>query len=92
GSEPWHFQFGTEYQPPVVPGWHGAPVAAVNTLLRQEFDYEGSLGLLAGWQWKGLASNDLLRLGFTVYTGRSRQFSFFDRYEKLFGVGIWYDF
>ena len=22
----------------------------------------------------------------------NRQFSFFDRYEKLFGVGIWYDF
>lgn len=92
GSEPWHFQLGAEYEPPVAPGWRGAPVAAVNTLLRQEFDYEGSLGVVAGWQWRGLASDDLLRLGLTLYTGRSRQFSFYDRYEKLFGAGIWYDF
>ncbi len=92
GSKPWHFQFGAQYEPTVVPGWQGAPVAAVNTLLRQEFGYEGNLGVVAGWQWRGLASDDLLRLGLTFYTGRSRQFSFYDRYETLLGAGIWYDF
>jgi hypothetical protein len=92
GAERWHFQFGAEYQPFVPPGFEGAPVVAVNTLLREEFNYEGSLGVIAGWQWRGLTSNDRLRLGLTTYIGRSREFSFFDRYEKLFGVGIWYDF
>jgi hypothetical protein len=92
GAERWHFQFGAEYQPCAPPGFRGAPVVAVNTLLRQEFDYEGSFGAVAGWQWRGLTSNDVLRVGLTTYVGRSRQFSFFDRYEKLFGIGIWYDF
>jgi hypothetical protein len=92
GAGVWHFQFGAEYQPYVPPGFHGAPVVAVNTLLREEFDYQGSLGAVAGWQWRGATSNDLLRLGVTTYIGRSRQFSFYDRYERLFGAGIWYDF
>jgi hypothetical protein len=92
GAERWHFQLGAEYQPYIPPGFRGAPVVAVNTLLREEFDYEGSLGVVAGWQWRGITSSDVLRVGLTTYIGRSRQFSFFDRYEKLFGVGIWYDF
>lgn len=92
GAQPLHFQFGAEYEPVVPRGFRGAPVAAINTMLREEFDFEGSLGIVAGWQWRGMTSDDLLRLGFTLYTGRSRQFSFFDKYEKLFGVGLWYDF
>lgn len=92
GSEPWHFQFGAEYQPEPVPGWRGAPVAAINTLLREEFGYEGNLGLIAGWQWRGLQRDDALRLALTYYTGRSRQFSFYDLYETLAGVGLYYDF
>ena len=92
GAERWHFQFGAEYQPPVPAGFHGAPVAAVNTLLREEFGYEGSLGIVAGWQWRGVSTDDLLRLGLSFYTGKSRQFSFYDRNEKLVGVGLWYDF
>lgn len=92
GSEPWHFQLGAQYQPPVVPGRRGAPVAAVNTLLRQEFGYEGNFCVVAGWQWQGARTQDLLRLALTCYTGRSRQFSYFDQYETLFGAGLYYDF
>lgn len=92
GSQPLHLQFGAEYEPFVPAGFRGAPVVAINTLLREEFDFEGSLGVVAGWQWRGVRSQDLLRLGLTLYTGPSRQFSFYDKYEKLFGVGLWYDF
>lgn len=92
GAGKWHFQFGAEYQPLIPRGFRGAPVAAINTQLREEFDFEGSLGLLLGWQWQGMSTDDLLRIGLSVYTGRSRQFSFFDQYEKLVGVGLWYDF
>lgn len=92
GSEPWHFQFGAEFEPEPVPGRRGAPVAAVNTLLREEFGYEGNLGVVAGWQWRGEQRDDLLRLALTLYTGRSRQFSFFDRHETLTGAGLYYDF
>ena len=92
GAGPWHFQFGAEYQPFVPPGWHGAPVVAVNTLLRQEFDYQGTLGVVAGWQWRGLTTTQLLRLGLSFYTGKSRQFEYYDLYETLTGVGLWYDF
>src|SRR5690606_13784032 len=80
GAGKWHFQFGAEYQPLIPRGFQGAPVAAINTQLRQEFDFEGSLGLLLGWQWQGMSTDDSLRIGLTVYPGRSRQFSFFDQY------------
>jgi hypothetical protein len=92
GAGRWHFQFGSEYQPYVPPGWHGAPVVAVNTLLRQEFDFRGNFTAVAGWQWRGEQIDNLLRLGLIYYTGKSRQFSFYDKNETLTGAGIWYDF
>lgn len=92
GAGRWHFQFGAEYEPYVPHGYRGAPVAAINTEMRQEFDFEGSLGLIVGWQWRGYENDNLLRLGLSVYSGHSRQYSYFDKYESLVGVGLWYDF
>lgn len=92
GAGGWHFQFGAEYEPYVPAGFRGAPVAAINTELREEFDYEGSLGLVLGWQWRGMDNDNLLRLGLSVYSGHSRQYSFYEQYENLVGAGLWYDF
>ena len=92
GAKPIEFQFGAEYAPLPPPGRVGAPVVAVNTHVREDFDYQGSFGTVAGWQWRGTNSPHVLRLAFTFYTGHSRQFAFFQRYETLSGVGLFYDF
>ena len=95
GADPWHFVFGVDYSPsPVVEwlGWHGTPFAAVNGELREEADFGGGVNTIAGWQFRGPASDRLFRVGVQYYNGKSLQFSFFDEHEELFGAAIWYDY
>jgi len=95
GAEPWHFQFGVDYSPHPVAnwlGWHGMPFLALNGELREEVDFGGGFNAMAGWQLTGPESRRTLRFGMQYYNGKSLQFSFFDRHEELFGVGIWYDY
>jgi hypothetical protein len=92
GAEPLELQFGSQYSPAMPTGFHGAPFAAINGHLRQEFNYGGSVNIEAGWAWRGAENGALLRAGFQHYNGPSMQWSFFRRYECLTGLGIWYDF
>ena len=94
GSEPWHVQFGFDYQPARVnPDLHApSPFLAVNTLLREEVDWGGGVNVVTGVQWRGPRSDRLFRLGLQYYNGKSWQFSFFDQHEELLGLSIWYDF
>ncbi|MFQ5732778.1 MAG: DUF1207 domain-containing protein [Planctomycetaceae bacterium] len=92
GAEPWEFQFGVEYSPVIRSGLRGSPFFAVNGHLREEFDFGGSVNILAGWQWRSSASDARLRIGGQYFNGKSMQYSFFNRNEELAGVGIWYDF
>lgn len=92
GAEPAEFQFGIQYSPYVVTGLRGAPFAAVNGHLRQEFNFGGSVNVMAGWQWRGKYTNRQFRVGAQYYSGPSIQWSFLDRYESLAGVGMWFDY
>jgi hypothetical protein len=92
GAEPLEFQFGLQYLP-LRDVWRGgAPFAAVNAHLREEVDFGGGVNVLAGWRWRGEDSGHLLRVGLQYYNGKSIQYSFFDRDEQLFGLGIWFDY
>lgn len=95
GAKPLELQFGSQYVPSasdfrVKVG--GAPFAAVNGHLRQDFDFSGSLNLVTGWSWQGEESKSRFRIGLQYYRGQSLQYSFFDRKENLIGGGLWFDF
>lgn len=92
GAEPGEIQLGVEYSA-LRPVWlKGAPFAAINGHLREEFDFSGSVNVLAGWQWIGPRSGHSFRFGVQHYNGPSMQYSFFDQYESLTGLGIWFDY
>ncbi|WP_437203764.1 DUF1207 domain-containing protein [Planctomicrobium sp. SH664] len=92
GAEPVELQFGVQYFPFAATGWRGAPFAAANGHLRQEFGMSGSINVEAGWAWRSEQSGHLLRFGLQHYSGPSLQWSFFDQHENLTGIGLWYDF
>jgi hypothetical protein len=92
GAEPLAFQFGADFSPAYPTGLRGAPFAAVNAYLREDFDFGGNFVAQAGWQWRGGCTNKLLRIGLHYYTGVSSQWEFFDRYEEQIGAGVWYDY
>ena len=92
GAKPLEFQFGAEYTPLPTTQFTGAPFAAVNTHLREDFDFNGGVNVVAGWGWQGEHSKRRLRLGLNYYNGPSLQYEFFDRWENLVGGGIWLDY
>lgn len=92
GAKPLEFQFGGEYAPLPATQFTGAPFAAVNTHLREDFDFNGGVNVVAGWGWQGVHSKRRLRLGLNYYNGPSLQYEFFDRWENLVGGGIWLDY
>jgi len=92
GAEPWEVQFGVQYNPTERMGWTGRPFAAINAHLRQEFDFGGSLNIVAGWQWRSTETRRALRWGVQYFNGKALQYSFFDQHEQWTGTGIWLDF
>ncbi len=92
GAEPLELQFGAQYSPLAPRGPQGAPFAAINGHLRQEFNMGGSVNMMAGWQWRGAAGEQLFRMGVQHYNGPSMQWELFNQYESMTGMGIWYDF
>lgn len=92
GAEPLELQFGFEYTPIEVGNRTNAPVLAVNGHSRQEFDFGGSVNVIAGWEWRGRHNNRRLRIGGQYYNGKEIQWSFYDESVAFTGIGIWYDF
>jgi hypothetical protein len=92
GAKPLEFQFGGEFTPLPATQFTGAPFAAVNTHLREDFNFNGGVNVVAGWGWQGEHSKRRLRLGLNYYNGPSLQYEFFDRWENLVGGGIWLDY
>ncbi len=92
GAKPLELQFGAEYVPVAKSSFRGAPFAAVNGHLRQDFNFDGSINVVAGWGWQGLQSRQRFRIGGQFFNGPSMQYSFFDQRETLVGGGIWFDF
>ncbi|MFQ5731861.1 MAG: DUF1207 domain-containing protein [Planctomycetaceae bacterium] len=88
----WWFQFGFDYAPALPTGTFGAPFVAMNALLREEVDFDGTFTATAGWAWRGDRHGRLLRVGLQYTNGKTTQFEFLRRSEQLLGLGIWYDF
>lgn len=94
-AEPWEFQFGYEYNPQIPLfdcGRCGTPFFAMNRQSFEEYDFEGNVNVMAGWQWRSGTSGRQLRLGLQYFYGKSSQYAFFNRDERLIGLGLWFDF
>jgi len=91
GAEPLELQFGTQYLP-WGDGCRGAPFAAFNVHLREDFDFETSINVVAGWQWRGPQTDHRFRAGVQYYDGPSMQWSFTNLHETLIGGGLWCDY
>ncbi|MBM4091597.1 MAG: DUF1207 domain-containing protein [Planctomycetes bacterium] len=91
-SEPWEFQVGLDYAPTVATGMRGAPFFAINAHVRQEVDFGGNFAMSTGWSWLSARDRHLMRLGLFYYNGKHLQYSLYDEFEQLVGVGAWYDF
>lgn len=89
-AQEWEFGTGIEYVPTTATGWRGAPYGAIHANMREELNYGGSINMQAGWAWRG-EEGGLFRIGAQYHEGKSWQWSFYDRYEPTFSVGIWYD-
>ena len=92
GAKPWEFQFGAEYTRPACDDRRLVPFAAINSHLRQEFNYGGSLNIVAGWQWLGRDSGRAYRFGMQYYRGKSSQFSFYEQRDRMLGGGMWFEY
>ncbi len=92
GAEPLEFQWGAEYTPLAKSAAIGAPFAAVNRHIREDFNFGGGWNVAAGWGWQGPQTGRRIRLGLNYYRGPSLQWEFFDQREELLGGGIWVDF
>ncbi len=91
GALPWEFQYGIQYSPR-TPGLFGAPFGAVNGHTREDFNYETSINVVAGWQWWSEESNHTLRVGIQYYDGPALQYTFVNKHETLMGWGLWFDY
>lgn len=92
GADPIELQTGAEYSPAHFTGFHGAPFAAINALLKQEFDFGGLFNVQAGWQWRGQHNRRLVRIGGEYSNGKSEQFEFYNNSEQRLGLGMWFDY
>lgn len=92
GAKPLEFQFGAEYTPKARSAFRGAPFAAVNNSIREDFDWINGVNVVGGWGWEGPDSSRRVRIGMQYYNGPSLQYSFLNRQENLFGGGIWLDY
>lgn len=92
GAKPLEFQFGTQYSPYDRTSPRGAPFAAANIHVRQDFNFETGVNFVTGWQWRGADTNHLFRTGLQLYDGPSMQYSFVNRHETLVGGGMWFDY
>ncbi|XZE22143.1 DUF1207 domain-containing protein [Pirellulaceae bacterium SH449] len=92
GAKPLELQFGTQWAPVGQGSGAGAPYAGINTMMRQDFRFRGSMNVECGWNCMGRSNGSKLKVGVQYYRGPSLQFSFYDKLERLVGGGLTYDF
>ena len=91
-AKPWQFQIGAEYSPVSHVGdFWGSPFVAIDAEFRQEVNYEPTLVVQAGWQWRNI-NNRLLRIGVQFFTGKDEVLQLTETNERMVGIGLWYDF
>jgi len=52
----------------------------------------GNITVQAGWQWRGVTSDHLWRMGFQYYSGKTSRYVLGLRDEELYGFGKWFDY
>lgn len=92
GAKPWEFQFGGEYAHSGDDDTLLKPFAAIHANMRQEFNYDGNLNLVAGWQWTGSSSGRAFRIGLQYFRGKSSQYSFYQQRDRMVGGGLWFEY
>jgi hypothetical protein len=91
GALPLEFQYGAEYSSPLTDSF-GGPFAAINGHTREDFDWQTSVNVVTGWQWRGVNTDHRFRAGVQYYSGPALQYSFAGRNEQLVGCGLWFDY
>jgi hypothetical protein len=92
GALPLELQFGAEYAPAKPSEIWGAPFAAVNSHAREDHGWINGVNVMAGWLWRGTASDHTMRVGMQYYSGPALQWSFVGKDERLIGGGLWLDY
>lgn len=92
GDKPWEFQTGFEWSSNRPTGIRGEPYLAVNAYFRESVDWNGSLNVMAGWQWRSRESDHLFRTGLQYFNGPNSQYVFLRDNQQLIGLGINYDY
>lgn len=92
GAKPWEFHFGSEYARRSEDERRAVPFAAIHANLREEFNYDGNLNLLAGWQWLGHESGRAFRVALQYFRGKSSQYSFYEQRDRMVGGGLWFEY
>lgn len=92
-ASPFRFDVGFEWYRRQVTGFRGQPFAAGNVEFNGMSDYEPTLSLQAGWQWRDpgrrLAQT---RVFVQYYTGRSVYGQFYQDQEDWVGIGLALDY
>lgn len=91
-AQPWEMQFGFEYSALASSGVYSSPFMAINWHIREELSYDGNITVQAGWQWRGIKSDRLWRMGVQYYNGATSQYALGLDHEQLFGFGMWFDY
>ncbi|MDO4574415.1 MAG: DUF1207 domain-containing protein [Planctomycetia bacterium] len=91
GAMPWQLELGAEYAPIILPGYHGAPFAAVHLKWSEENDWTTYVAFEVGWQWRTVYQH-IFRTGLYLMHGPADQYQFYDLVEKQIGWGMWFDF
>ncbi|WLD10583.1 DUF1207 domain-containing protein [Planctellipticum variicoloris] len=92
GDKPWEFQTGFEWSSNRPTGIRGEPYLAVNAQFRETVDWNGSINVMAGWQWRGRESDHVFRAGMQYFNGPNSQYVFLNDHQQLIGAGIRYDY
>lgn len=91
-AQPWEMQFGFEYSALASSGVYSSPFLAMNWHIREELAYDGNITVQAGWQWRGIKSDRLWRMGVQYYNGATSQYALGLDHEQHFGFGMWFDY
>ncbi|MBD3672568.1 MAG: DUF1207 domain-containing protein [Planctomycetaceae bacterium] len=91
-AQPWEMQFGFEYSALASSGVYSSPFLAINWHIREELAYDGNITVQTGWQWRGIKSDHLWRMGVQYYNGATSQYARGLTHDRLVGFGMWFDY
>jgi hypothetical protein len=92
-NSPFRFDLGAEWYKRRATGFRGQPFAATNVEFNGAVNYQPSVALQLGWQWRNPERRlSQSRVFVQYYTGYSPYGQFFDTREQWLGLGIAFDY